>query len=232
MVDHNVSKLNIHVYQIYICLCAVYILVHNDCQLSHPIDHTLLSKCMEEKVRLQLTLVAVCSWALASLGLASVPHYSFSSLLAWPLSLSSLPAPAQLSDPRPGRTLIKSGCCCWQSKRKNFRTNSLALFLSWLMMMLARSQHSRWPVAAAAKAALHHFSWQSGAKSRRATLRIASHRTKPFSSQWAAALSRTIYQQRFSCRGFSLSLSLSRLKLETRTVEGNNKQKKKMKLRP
>lgn len=225
MVDHDVSKLNVYVYQIYICLCAVYILVHNDCQLSHPIEHTLLSKCMEEKVRLQLTLEAVCSWALASLGLASVPHYSFS-------SLSSLPAPAQLSDPRPGRTLIKSGCCCWQSKRKNFRTNSLALFLSWLMMMLARSQHSRWPVAAAAKAALYHFSWQSGAKSRRATLRIASHRTKPFSRQWAAALSRTIYQQRFSCRGFSLSLSLSRLKLETRTVEGNNKQKKKMKLRP
>lgn len=154
----------------------------------------------------------MCSWALASLGLASVPHYS---------ACLSLPAPAQLSDPRPGRTLIKSGCCCWQSKRKNFRTNSLALFLSWLMMMLARSQHSRWPVAAAAKAALYHFSWQSGAKSRRATLRIASHRTKPFSSQWAAALSRTIYQQRFSCRGFSLSLTLS---AETRDTNGRRQQ--------
>lgn len=86
MVDHNVSKLNIHVYQIYICLCAVYILVHNDCQLSHPIEHTLLSKCMEEKVRLQLTLEAVCSWALASLGLASVPL-----LILLPLGLASVP---------------------------------------------------------------------------------------------------------------------------------------------
>lgn len=117
--------------------------------------------------------------SLLPLDLASVPHYSTSSLLTWPLSHYStfsppLPAPAQLSDPRPGRTLIKSGCCCcWQSKRKNFRTNSLALFLSWLMMMLARSEHSRWPVAAAA---LYHFSWQSGAKSRQVATRHAAHR--------------------------------------------------------
>lgn len=169
-----------------------------------------------------MTLDAVCSWALAPLGLASVPHYSASSLLTWPLShystfSSPLPAPAQLSDPRPGRTLIKSGCCCccWQSKRKNFRTNSLALFLSWLMMMLARSEHSRWPVALQRSTISHGKAEPSRGKSRRATLRIASHRTKPFSSQWAAALSRTIYQQRFSCCPLSLSVSVSAVTQDT-----------------
>lgn len=105
--------------------------------------------------------------SLLPLDLASVPHYSTFS--------PPLPAPAQLSDPRPGRTLIKSGCCCccWQSKRKNFRTNSLALFLSWLMMMLARSPAQ--PLASCSSA-LYHFSWQSGAKSRQVATRHAAHR--------------------------------------------------------
>lgn len=89
------------------------------------------------------------------------------------------------------------------------------------MMMLARSQHSRWPVAAAAKAALYHFSWQSGAKSRRATLRIASHRIarNPFQANGLR-----LYRAQFISSVFhveaSLSLSLSRLKPKTRTVEG------------
>lgn len=71
------------------------------------------------------------------------------------------------------------------------------------MMMLARSRARARATAAGQlqqqqagsrgkQAALYHFSCH-------AAQRIASHRTKPFSSQWAAALSRTIYQQRFSC---------------------------------
>lgn len=64
---------------------------------------------------------------------------------------------------------------------------------------------------------------RSQVATRHAAHRIASHRTKPFSSQWAAALSRTIYQQRFSCRGFSLSLSLT-LSAETRDTNGRRQQ--------
>lgn len=142
--------------------------------------------------------------SLLPLDLASVPL----------LSLPPLPAPAQLSDPRPGRTLIKSGCCCcWQSKRKNFRTNSLALFLSSLMMMLARRPAQ--PLASCSGSLPILMAKRRQVATRHAAHRIASHRTKPFSSQWAAALSRTIYQQRFSCSSFSISLSVSAVTQDT-----------------
>lgn len=71
-----------------------------------------------------------------------------------------------LAWPLPGRTLIKSGC--WQSKRKNFRTNSWALFLSWLRLWLWWCWHEAQPLASW-MLQLFHFSY-------RTSCRATSHR--------------------------------------------------------